>query len=362
MTTKMTMKDHKTTMKSLILKLILALTLIPLASGSAFGPQPNRTEPPELELTNGPTSYQELETIFSRHNYDWGTLDEGVPSLFLKTLPQDLNKISQTKKKKTVFFLSLLPMVLRVNEDIEEQKRELQTILSRYDRQQSLTAFQQSRLAAIVADYRVSGDPLKDPRVRERLLKRVDIIPPSMVLAQAATESAYGTSRFARLGNNLFGEWTFVPGTGMVPQNRPEGMTHEVRTFPTIYASIASYMKNLNTHKAYRQLRELRARIRREGRPLQGIELAQGLLYYSQRGEAYIEEIQTIIRSNALHRVTSAMFRSRTASTEGDTTAPLPPLRKTESTLGVDPQLAKPEPTAALSGRSGQGIFPPPSV
>jgi Bax protein len=302
--------------KSIISKLILALCFVALTSGSAMGPQLNRTNLPSFDLSDGPTGHQELVEIFIRHNYGWGTLKNGVPALFLKTLPQDLNLIPQAKKKKTVFFLSLLPVVLRVYDDIKEQKKDLKVILARYDREQALSVFQQTRLTAIATEYKVSGDVLNDPEARNTLLKRVDILPLSMVLAQAATESAYGTSRFARLGNNLFGEWTFVPGTGIVPKDRQEGRIHEIRTFPTIYASIASYMRNLNTHWAYRSLRDLRSRTRTEGRPLRGEELAEGLLRYSEGGEAYVRQIQSIIRSNALHRLASAELRSHMASAE----------------------------------------------
>lgn len=287
-----------------------------LTTGSALGPQPSRANPSILDLSDEPTSHQELEEIFTLHNYDWRTLENGVPSLFLKTLPQDLAQISQTQKKKTVFFLSILPVVLRVNEEIKEQKRDLRAILARYDQEQSLSVFQQTRLAAIAADYKISGDPLSDPEARETLLKRVDIIPPSMVLAQAATESAYGTSRLAQVGNNLFGECTFIPGTGIVPLNQSVDLGYEYKSFATIYESVASYMKNLNTHWAYQTLRNLRSSIRAENRPLRGEELAQGLLRYSERGEAYVQQVRAIIRSNALHRLASAMFRPRMASAE----------------------------------------------
>ncbi|OHB27569.1 MAG: hypothetical protein A2X84_12115 [Desulfuromonadaceae bacterium GWC2_58_13] len=218
------------------------------------------------------------------------------------------------KKKKIVFFLSLLPVVLRVNEEIREQKNTLTDLLQQHDLGKTLTINEQSQLWAIASEYKVSGNPLEDPRARESLLSRVDTLPTSLVLAQAATESAYGSSRFARLGNNLFGEWTFIPGTGMVPNERPEGEIYELRCFSSLYDSVTSYMKNLNTHPAYKPLRELRARMRAEGRPLQGVDLATGLTLYSSRGEEYVAQIQTVIRNNRLNRLASVIFRQNNPS------------------------------------------------
>ncbi|WP_432821294.1 glucosaminidase domain-containing protein [Trichloromonas sp.] len=308
-------------MKMLIIKLMLALLFIPLVTGSAMGPQPEELTGPQLCYSERPSSHLELEELFSSHNYGWGTLDDGIPSIFLEALPSDLDRIPQVQKKKIVFFLSLLPVVLRANEEIREHKTTLTDLLRRYDQGETLTGNELARLSAITTEYRVSGDPLEDLQTRETLLMRVDTLPTSLVLAQAATESAYGTSRFARLGNNLFGEWTFTPGTGMVPLDRPEGRTYELRCFSSIYESVASYMNNLNTHRAYTSLREQRARMRAEGRPLQGIVLAAGLTRYSERGEDYVKQIRTIIRSNRLHRLGSILFRQNRAA-ETEETAP----------------------------------------
>ncbi len=303
-------------MKMLIFNLLLVLLFLPLTTGSAMDPQPAALAEPQLCFSDQPTSHLELEELFTNHNYAWGTLDAGIPSIFLEALPADLHRISQVQKKKTVFFLSMLPIILRANEAIRTQKATLASLLKRHDQGEFLTVNEQAQLSAIAGEYKVSGNPLVDLHAREKLLKRVDTLPTSMVLAQAATESAYGTSRFARLGNNLFGEWTFIPGTGMIPAGRPEGQSYELRRFSSIYDSVAAYMKNLNTHWAYKSLRELRARMRAEGQPLRGIDLAAGLTRYSERGEDYVRQIQTIIRSNRLHRLGSVIFRQNLLSDE----------------------------------------------
>jgi Bax protein len=132
----------------------------------------------------------------------------------------------------------------------------------------------------------------------KKLLLHLDQIPTSMVLAQAAIESAWGTSRFVQIGNNFFGQWCFKKGCGMIPAARSEDAKHEVKNFDSPEESIATYFGNINKHAAYKELRELRAQARKEGKPLSGLELVAGLENYSQRGEDYVEELRSVIRSN----------------------------------------------------------------
>ena len=138
------------------------------------------------------------------------------------------------------------------------------------------------------------------PAEWETLLRRVDVVPPSLALAQAANESAWGTSRFARDGNNYFGQWCFEQGCGLVPKRRDEGRAHEVATFSSPVESVERYMANLNTHDAYRPLRERREQLRESEAPITGIQLAAGLEKYSERGEEYIAELRSMIRFNNL--------------------------------------------------------------
>ena len=134
----------------------------------------------------------------------------------------------------------------------------------------------------------------------KRLLKRMDVIPPSLAMAQAANESAWGTSRFAREGNNLFGQWCFRRNCGIAPAQRVEGATHEVRVFKKPYNSVVAYVHNLNTHRRYARLRNLRLAVRESGQPLNGLHLVEGLLGYSQEGPKYVEWIRQIITTNDL--------------------------------------------------------------
>jgi len=254
------------------------------------------------ETTNG------LQAFFQALDYNWAELEEGVPPLILENIPDDIDRTASTKAKKHAFFMGLLPMILLANQEIEKERRDVQQILSRH-RSSQIQEGDLERLDEILRRYGLLGHPLTDHRTRSRLMRRVDIIPPSLVLAQAANESAWGSSRFAQIGNNLFGEWTYKPGAGIVPAGRPEGATYEVRKFPNIYESIRSYMNNLNRNGAYLELREIREELRRSNQPVTGTALARGLAKYSQRGNDYIIEIQAMIRQNQLMRVNDTSLR-----------------------------------------------------
>ena len=294
---------------------LLTLAGILLYAGLAG---PSRADSVPVDFANIPSIRPEttngLEAFFQALDYDWAELDAGVPLLILENIPHDIDRIRSTRTKKRTFFMGLLPMVLLANQEIERERRDVQLILSRHKAGQ-LEDGDLQRLDKILKRYGLRGHPLTDHRARTRLMRRVDIIPPSLVLAQAANESAWGSSRFARLGNNLFGEWTYKPGTGIIPAGRPAGATYEVRKFSSIYQSIRSYMNNLNRNGAYRKLREIREILRDSNQPVTGLSLAQGLAKYSQRGNEYIIEIQAIIRQNKLMRVNNASLRLPGADT-----------------------------------------------
>ena len=163
-----------------------------------------------------------------------------------------------------------------------------------------LSALEMATLNEIKAQYRMQDSDLPLPELLDELLVRVDVIPVSLALAQAANESAWGTSRFAREGNNIFGQWCFDEGCGLIPGQRAQDASHEVRAFASVEASVRAYFRNLNTNPTYEYLRELRAQMRMKGKPLDSRALAQGLLRYSERGHVYISELHDIIRVNDL--------------------------------------------------------------
>lgn len=253
--------------------------------------------------------HKELQNILRQQNYSWKTLQAGVPPLMLKHLPDDLHQVKSVTQKKRLFFLALLPMALLANEEIADQRRTVERLISKHDSGQKLTTSEISQLKRIKTRYNVKGDVLADPHQREKLLLRVDTIPPAMLLAQAANESGWGSSRFAKLANNLFGEWTFTPGQGIVPENRPAGETYEVKRFSSLYQSIRSYTRNINTHWAYKGLRKRRKQMRLDGEVITGLKLAEELDLYSTRREDYTRDIITLIRRNGLEQLATVRLR-----------------------------------------------------
>lgn len=252
----------------------------------------------------------ELENEFSRYNYDLNTLQDGVPPLIIQSFPQEIASINSSKKKKRVFFQSLLPMILLANDEIS---RERQILLDLDERLRTdngtLSESDYHLLKTLAKRYSIKLTQQNKLEALSKLLIRIDIIPTDLALAQAANESAYGTSRFSLLANNLFGEWTFTPGTGIIPEDRPEGEIYEVRRFNSLLDSIRSYQRNLNTHSAYRQFRNLRAAARSADLEPDGKELANGLRYYSTRREAYIKDLQSLIKHNRLDRYASVTLK-----------------------------------------------------
>lgn len=211
--------------------------------------------------------------------------------------PPDFAAIEDVDARKERFFEFLLPAVAYVNAEVRARRERLQRTEARAD-DDRMTRADRAWIERMATRYWVEGEPL--PRQLELLDHRIDVVPPALALAQAAIESGWGRSRFAREGNNLFGEWCFEPGCGIVPDQRPRDASYEVRSFPTVLHSVRSYVRNLNTHPAYGGLRKLRHQARQAGREPRAVELAAGLARYSERGMAYVEEVRTVIRSNAL--------------------------------------------------------------
>lgn len=226
--------------------------------------------------------------------------EEPLPVQPLAKKP-DFSAFTDVKAKKTAFFNYLLPATKFKNTKILNQRKKLLDILAkptnaRKNAEKKFVKKLALQYGVIENDDRAR---LSDEQV-EQLVRRVDIVPPSMALAQAASESGWGTSRFARLGNNFFGEWCYTKGCGLLPSRRPEGAVHEVRKFDSVSDSIAAYYDNINTGRAYQSLRKIRAQLRANNQTITGAALAPGLLQYSERREAYVEDIQELIRINKL--------------------------------------------------------------
>lgn len=213
----------------------------------------------------------------------------------LEQLP-DLSEIRHVPWLKAAFFELLTPLVVAENQRIQWQREQLQ--LARLHLESGMVLLPQDSLLLdeILAEY---GLVLPETDADwERVLRRIDQVPADLVLMQAANESGWGRSRFAQEGNNLFGQWCFSAGCGLVPERRIDGFNHEVRRFDTVQDSVRAYMRNINTHRAYAGLRRLRAELQEEAEELTGYLLAAGLLSYSERGEAYVQEVRAMLRDN----------------------------------------------------------------
>lgn len=208
----------------------------------------------------------------------------------------DFSNILDVKAKKSAFFGFLLPIVQKENDTILQHRDKI----IGFSFQSDLSESSRTWLADIAKKYGIRDVSTFDEAFFQKLLARVDIIPASLTLAQSGNESAWGTSRFARQGNNFFGQWCFSPGCGIVPESRPDGETYEVQKFEDVTASVSAYMHNLNTNHRYRVLRELREQIRKSQKPVTGAELAHSLRAYSIRGDEYVKELLSIINSNKL--------------------------------------------------------------
>jgi len=244
-----------------------------------------------------------LDRTFRQMGYDLDSIRTGetkVPRVFLASMPGDIGKVRESKKRKGLFFKTVLPLVLQVNEEIQKDRERLADLISREKRGVKIGPVDRLWLIVMAERYKTKRGNLK------ALVERVDIIPPSLALAQAAEESGWGTSRFVREGNAMFGQWTTADSEGIIPKNRDAGKTHKIKAFKSLLHSVRSYARNLNTHRAYRDLRRARMQLRQQGKPLIGLGLTGQLTSYSERGEEYVKTLRTIIGVNKLIRFDDA--------------------------------------------------------
>ncbi len=216
----------------------------------------------------------------------------------------DFSVYTDVKEKKEAFFDTLYPIIQEENAHVLNIRKALLTLKSA----QSLSETDRIWLTDLAKYYKLvekDDAPVNvDEALIDNLLVRIDYIPPSLALTQAAIESGWGSSRFSREGNNLFGHWCFVKGCGLVPGERQDGRHHEVAKFDTVNHAVRAYIRNLNTHYAYDKLRALRAELRENNSPLTGKALAKSLGQYSEEGTHYIEKVSKFIDHNKLQRYT----------------------------------------------------------
>lgn len=268
---------------------------------------------PSAELVLHSTTADGLIDRFTRLGYSYeGVVEKGeaVPRIRVLSVPSDIADVEPVADRKQLFFRILLPLVLRENDRILAERHEIQVMeaLSGGDRD-SLSPERRDRLDALTARYGLDTPDF------EALLLRADVIPPSLALAQAAIESGWGTSRFAREGNALYGQIT-TASDSLISRRDVDGQPRRYAAFGDVASATVSYMRNLNTHPAYRDMRNLRAELTALGETPTGERLAEGLLRYSERGADYVDFVQSMIRSNNLGLADTARLSQRTQLAE----------------------------------------------
>ena len=243
----------------------------------------------EINLVRYTTS--EIDSLFKEVNYNLKDVRDTklVKPIDIGLLPNEIKNIGNTKKRKDMFIKIVLPLIVKENNKIRVDRKRLFTILNK----NSNTDIEKKWLDKKYKQYGVKKNDLSTLKVR------MDEIPVSLAIAQAAKETGWGTSRFALKGNALFGQWTWS-GEGLKPKNADEGKDHKVMKFHSLQLSVRAYLRNLNTHSTYKNLRKARTELRNKNKPLDSLILSKHLDKYAETGSKYIEVLKKIIEQNNL--------------------------------------------------------------
>ena len=245
----------------------------------------------EVILPNLNLKTETVLNLFKDVEYDLGQVRSKklVKPIYFTQFPRDLDELQSTKLKKETFIKIVLPLIVAENERILADREKLRVLSVK----KFTTDLEKQWLRQKLLEYKVKKGDLK------QLLERMDIIPTSIALAQAAKESGWGTSRFALEGNAIFGQWTWS-GQGIAPLDRESNKNHKILKFPILRASVKAYQNNLNTHKSYSKFRQKRLSLRNKNKKISGLELTETLNNYAQTGSEYTKILNQIIRQNRL--------------------------------------------------------------
>ena len=232
-----------------------------------------------------------IEQLFKDTNYNLKDVRKTklVKPVSLSLLPEEMAKIENIKKRKDLFIQIILPLVIKENNHIRLDRKKLFGILNKNKNTQS----EKKWLEAKFKQYGVINKDLSTLKIR------MDEVPTSIAIAQAAKETGWGTSRFAQEGNALFGQWTWS-GKGIKPAAADDDSTHKVMKFKVLQASVKAYHRNLNTHSSYKEFRGARAELRDKKKKLDSMILSEYLDRYAETGKEYVRILQQIIRQNQL--------------------------------------------------------------
>jgi len=245
----------------------------------------------EVILPNLNLKTETVLNLFKDVEYDLGKVrtQKLVKPIYFTQFPRDLDALQSTKLKKETFIKIVLPLIVAENERILADREKLLTV----SKKKFTTDLEKQWLRQKLLEYKVKKGDLKE------LVARMDIIPTSIALAQAAKESGWGTSRFALEGNAIFGQWTWS-GQGIAPLDRESNQNHKILKFPILRASVKAYQNNLNTHKSYLKFRQKRLALRDKNKKIKGLELTETLNNYAQTGSEYTKILNQIIKQNRL--------------------------------------------------------------
>ena len=240
--------------------------------------------------------------IFENLKYDLKgiRLGQAVKPVYLSKLPKDLKKIKSTQKKKDTFIKIVMPLILDENSKIEQDRKKLFKILGKPSNTRGETVWLKRRFK----DYQIEKEDITELKLR------MDIIPTSLAIAQAAKESGWGTSRFALEGNAMFGQWTWGKD-GIVPKEKETNQEHKILKFPMLRSSVKAYMFNLNTHRGYKDFRDARAELRKNNKTISGLDLVNYLQNYAQTGSEYTKVLKKIINQNQLTDFDKSILMNR---------------------------------------------------
>jgi Bax protein len=245
----------------------------------------------ELESDTVRLSAATIKQLFEDTDYNLNDVREKklVKPVALTLLPGEIKMIENTKKRKDFFIQIVLPLIIKENNNIKLDRKTLFNIINKSNN----TISEINWLETKYKQYGVKSKDLSTLKIR------MDEIPVSLAIAQAAKETGWGTSRFAQEGNALFGQWTWS-GEGLKPKEAEEGEGHKVMKFNVLQASVRAYQRNLNTHSTYIEFRKARAEFRDLNKPLDSMELSKYLNKYAETGNQYVEVLQKIIKQNKL--------------------------------------------------------------
>lgn len=273
----------------------LLLLLVLVAAAYPFLKEDPVAEVHELAAWQMPSKLSALDSADQKKLLARMTYPERMPDL--DPVP-DFAAIKDTAKRKAAFFDYLQPFIDRENSRLQKLRQQLLVLQQQQAQGQAFSLEEFAFIYSLFDEFKVDATEA-DAEGLKQLLLRVDEIPDGLVLNQAAKESGWGSSRFAIEGFNFFGQWCFKTGCGFVPSKRTPGRYHEVAKFSDIAASVNAYFYNLNTFYVYDDLRAIRAQVRMEENAISAQKLALGLKRYSERGDQYVLEIQTMIASNS---------------------------------------------------------------